>query len=227
MKSKLTILLAFLCYFNVNAQDTIMLKNGKEINAFITEKTHTKISYKPDSVTNDDTTYSMKLSKIRTIHYDNGDVDLLSSQNPRSIFPLGIYAGISFVYEYKLLLHGSVDYLFTPNLSAEINFGCFNEINPNYYCSFGGKYWFANKYSKSGFSPFVGLLCVGTGGIVDGGMSSASFLEVPAGISYITKFGLQTSLQLSYLTNFNYMLGPNIEFRVGWRFKSNKHTNEK
>lgn len=216
MRKISTIIFAFLCFLNANAQDIITLKDRKLIYAHIIEKSNTAIKYKLDSITNGDTTYSLKLSKIRTIHYNDGKVDLLSSQNPRSIFPLGINGGISL-----LGFTSSIDYLFTPNISAEINIGGLSHY-VKYTYSFGGKYWFSNKYSNSGFSPFAGLLYGGIGLLIDGDKIMGNFCEVPIGISYFTKFGLQTSLQLSYLQFFHNEFSegvPNIEFKIGWRFK--------
>jgi hypothetical protein len=50
---------------------------------------------------------------------------------------------------------GGIDYFFIPNLGVEINFGTSGESDT--YYSFGGKYWFADKYSNSAFSPFTGF----------------------------------------------------------------------
>jgi hypothetical protein len=193
-----TLFLVFLCYFNMNAQDTIKLKNDKEVNV---------------SIVND------SKDDIGTIHSVNRTIDTLILESPRSKFPLGIYGGVSLI-ENEFRMFTCIDYMLTPNLSAEINLGSFvKRFGLNYYYSLGGKYWFANKYSKSGFSPYVGLLYSGASFLIDGGVDRVNFIEVPAGISYITKFGFQTSLQFSCLTDFNYILGPNIELRVGWRFK--------
>ena len=109
---------------------------------------------------------------------------------------------------------GSMDYFFTPNLSAEINFGFGGEDESDVYYSAGCKYWFANKYSRNGFSPFTGLLI--------GNQFNTNFWEIPLGISYITKFGLQTSVHLGYM---HFVTPPvynisrlNTEVRIGWRF---------
>jgi hypothetical protein len=213
MKKISIIFSAFLFSLSSNAQDTITMKNGKVINAHIIEKSDSNIKYKTDSITYSHTTFIINLTNIRTIHYSNGDVDLLSSQNPRSILPLGINGGVGIRSE-GIFFNGSIDYLFTPNISAEISFGsiaAYTQYN-YYYYSFGGKYWFASKYNRSGFSPFAGLFY--------GSDNHQNFIEVPVGISYITKFGLQTSLQLSYAYfSHDQDVVPIIEFKVGWRFK--------
>jgi hypothetical protein len=222
-----------LYFFSIHAQDTIYLKNKKVIHAFITEKSDTKIKYKTDSI-QADTTYSAKLSKVKTIHYGNGEVDLLSSQNPRRIFPFGVNVGADYFFGL-IFFDVSIDYLFLPNISAEINYRTMFDYPYLSLYSVGGKYWFANKYSKSGFSTFTGLFYTQSriknneDDIVllhEPMWSVDNYLEVPIGISYITKFGFQASLQmdflLSYESNKFNIGGGLIEFRLGWRFKTSK-----
>ena len=172
-----------------------------------------------------DTTLSLRISKIRTIHYGNASKDYLIKQNPRSIFPFGVNVGADF-FLFRLVFNGCLDYLITPNLSAEINY---RSMLTNYYPAFslisiGGKYWFSNKYSNSGFSPYIGLFFTQWRSKNDyeditwfnkPEWSIVNLPEVPIGISYITKSGLQTSFQMSL---------PFLcaEFRLGWRFKTGK-----
>ncbi len=223
----------FFFYFfaiNIHAQDTISLKNGEIINASILEKSRTSIKYKLNNQTSEDTIGNTKLSKVRTIHYGNGEVDLLSSQNPRSIFPFGIDVG----YGIPMYLV-SIDYFITPNISTEINFKYMHSYKYRNTFSVGGKYWFANKYGKSGFSPFVGLFF--TKWSIRNDYEDITWFnrpewsvhylpEVPIGISYITKFGFQTSLQLDNhlycVLNKLVILPECIELRIGWRFKTGK-----
>lgn len=90
--------------------------------------------------------------------------------------------------------------------------------------SIGGKYWFANKHCKSEFSPFVGLFFTQWRSKNDEEdilwqnkpvWSNIYLPEVPIGISYISKSGLQTSFQMSL---------PLLcaKFSLGWRFKTSK-----
>jgi len=227
MKIILLIIYTAIFCFNLNASDTITLKNRKVIHAYIIEKSDTKIKYRTDSITNLDSTYTLKLTQIKTIQYNNGKVDLLSFQNPRSIFPLGVNVGFTSISMFL----GSVDYFITPNISTELNFKYIPSYNFQNIFSFGGKYWFANKYGKSGFSPFAGLFFAQIRARNDyedikwynaPKWSVFNYMELPLGISYITKFGLQTSLQLdSYIgyesDKLNIVSGL-IELRIGWRF---------
>lgn len=208
-------LLAF-SLITVKAQDKITLKNGSELSVHIIEKSDSEIKYLLGTPTTSKTVFFTKLKNLKTITYDNGVIDLLSSLNPRYKYPVGITTGISLLAsenEGGMLTIGA-DYSFTPNLGFEVNLGTDLESDP--YYSFGAKYWFANKYTKSAFSPFTGLLI--------GGQYGVNFWEVPVGISYITKFGFQTSFHLSYLNYINALVDDqtnrlNMELRIGWRFK--------
>jgi hypothetical protein len=221
--------------FYIHAQDTISLKNGVIVNGSILEKNRSSIKYKSNDQTSEDTIGCTKLSKVSTIHYGTGKVDLLSSQNPRSIFPLGVNSGFLVGADMAMFL-GSIDYLIIPNISAEISLKWvpFTYYN-RYFYSIGGKYWFANKYSENGLSPFVGLFFTQLMSRNDEdrilGLHEPVWLfrnlpEIPIGISYINKSGFQTSLQLNCLLGFWNSdlseLTSFIEFRVGWRFKTSK-----
>ncbi len=207
-------LLLFICLISVNAQDIITLKNGETLSVFIIEKNDSQIKYKmANSVSY--AVFTTKLRNVKSIQYEYGGIDLLSSLNPRSTKPLGISAGISFIASESEggMFTGGLDYFFTPNLSAEINMG--TDGDSDMYYSFGGKYWFASNYSKSSFSPFTGLLY--------GGQYGVNFWEVPIGISYISKIGLQSSFHFSYLNYIDAIVFGttnrlNAELRVGWRF---------
>jgi hypothetical protein len=225
MKQLSILFFVFLCSLNTQAHDTIFHRNGEVINATIIERSNCKIKYQPTQNTDIDTTLSFRSSKIKSIQYGRESIDRLSSQNPRHEFPLGVNVGADF-FLFRPLFNGGVDYLFTPNLSAEINYR--SMLTNNYPAfslfSIGGKYWFANKYSKSGFSPFVGLFFTQWRQKNDEDTiilenkpewSVINLTEVPLGISYITKSGFQTSFQISLPLLC-------LEFRVGWRFKTAK-----
>jgi hypothetical protein len=234
MKKTSILFLIFLGYFNMNAQDTISLKSGEIINATITERSNCKIKYQHVQNEKADTTLSLRLSKVKTIHFGNGSTERLSKQNPRSIFPLGVNGGADF-FLFRLLFNASIDYLITPNISAEINYrSMLTDSYPAFSLfSIGGKYWFANKYSKSGFSPFVGLFFTQWKSKNDEDdilwhnepVWKINYSPVvPIGITYISKSGFQTSFQLDNFFSFNagnFYVAPLIaEVRVGWRFET-------
>lgn len=213
MRTYTLIFLFFLCLPNAQSQDTIILKDGRIIYADIIEKSNTKITYKFDS--------------IRNNHYSYHKISSLASQNPREMFPLGISGTIA-PKDYRTFLFGiSIDYLFTPNISAEFNLGDMiymsQQVAPAFrVLSLGSKYWFANKHDARYLSPFLGLF-FGSFFPYDSPPRSPSFFaEFPVGISYIVRSGFQATLQLGYLY-YNFSSGiPSVEFRLGWRFKANK-----
>ncbi len=195
------------------------------INATIIERSNCKIKYKSVLNANVDSTLSLRLSKIKVIHYGSESINRLSSQNLRITNPFGVSVGADF-FLFRLLFNGSIDYLITSNISAEINYrSMLTDSYPAFSLfSIGGKYWFANKYSKSGFSPFIGLFFTQWRSKNDEDdillynepvWSNILLPEVPIGICYISKSGFQTSFQMSL---------PFLcaEIRLGWRFKTGK-----
>ncbi|MDO9633905.1 MAG: hypothetical protein Q7J05_02520 [Paludibacter sp.] len=128
------------------------MKDGRELSVYIIEKNDTEIKYRNANSTGH-TIFSTKLTNLKTIQYENGDVDLLSSMNPRSLFPLGISAGISlaaFENDGGMFTCG-IDYLFTPNLGAEINIGSGGE--DIYYSVGGGNTGLLANIVKVDFRP--------------------------------------------------------------------------
>ena len=216
MKKLLSLAFLTICILSLNAQDKITLKNGTELDVFIIEKTDKEIKYRVADL--ETTTFITKHSNLQKIEYQNGDIDYLSSKNPRCMHPFGLSGGISLYLsdsDAGGMFTTNMDYFFTPNMSAEINLGTNGNDFIDFYYSVGSKYWFADKYSRSGFSPFTGLLV--------GGQYGVNFWEIPLGVSYITKFGLQTSLHFSYMhfitsSVYNDISRLNGEVRIGWRF---------
>ena len=79
MKKVFFILVAVICFgISVNAQDVIVTKEGKKINAKVTEINENDIRYKNfDNL--DGPSYFMKKSEISTILYQNGKVDVFNT----------------------------------------------------------------------------------------------------------------------------------------------------
>ncbi|MFZ4583039.1 MAG: hypothetical protein ACOYM7_10360 [Paludibacter sp.] len=217
---KISIFFWSFCFFiSVHAQDTISLKNGVIINASILEKSRTSIKYKLSNQPSGDTISCTKLSKVRSIHYKNGEVNLLSSQNPRSIFPLGVSLGIM-PSPHDPRFNCNLNYFITPKISSEfvVNMGIGNGNDLFTYYEIGFKYWLASKYSKSGFSPYLGYLI--------GKIDFMYFWDIPLGISYISKSGFQTGLQCGLGSAFDRdyaNIAPYVTLSLGWRFKVKKH----
>ncbi|OJV42928.1 MAG: hypothetical protein BGO29_07115 [Bacteroidales bacterium 36-12] len=135
-------------------------------------------------------------------------------------YPLGISIGVGTRTEDAFVLFdSSLDYLFTPNLSVEASYGqvydfVYKSFVSHYYM-LGSKYWFNSNCYYGGFSPYLGLLA--------GSNYGTGIIEIPAGLSYISKVGLQASLQVSYSYFIRNKSGvPNVEFKLGWRFKAKR-----
>ena len=72
MKSIMTFTLFFLAIFSVNAQDVMTLKNGAQINVFVSEVTPSLIKFKK---TTDGPMYSMNLVEVKSIAYHDGSTE--------------------------------------------------------------------------------------------------------------------------------------------------------
>ena len=79
MKHISILILYFLCSININAQDTITLKNKKVILAYIIEENKTEIKYKLDTISAY-TTFITKLSNVKSIDYANRKPTLINAQ---------------------------------------------------------------------------------------------------------------------------------------------------
>ncbi|MDR0836196.1 MAG: hypothetical protein LBN11_06430, partial [Tannerella sp.] len=76
----LTLTLVIGAAIQMFAQDLIILKNGDEIKAVVTEVEETKVKYKKAS-NESGPTYSIDISKIFKIKYDNGDEEFFGKKN--------------------------------------------------------------------------------------------------------------------------------------------------
>lgn len=210
MKKISIVFFTLLCILNLYAQDTITLKNRKVIHAFIIEKSNKEIKYKLDSLSTY-TVFIKELSKIRSIQYSSGDIVPNNFQHSWPKYPLGINLAFG-RFGTNTLIAGNIDYFITPNFSIELDAG----TNMGLFYSFGGKYWFANKFHTNHYSPYVGLFY---GDMVYEAYYK-DFLEFPVGISHVSTSGFQTTLQLSYVKNiFNPGQYLKVECKIGWRIR--------
>lgn len=207
---KIIILLISLNVLISFAQDKLTTLENKVLNVNILEKTDRTIKYK---LSNDtiQTVFITNILNFKQIEYRNGMIDLLGYQNPRKKNPLGLSLGV--VYNIAGIeggmFTGSLDYFITPQNNIEINLGTDGYYS---YYSVGTKFYINKTLSTNAFAPYFGLLY--------GSQYGKDFLELPVGVNYITKFGLQTSLQISGLSFINSTYqSMHIELKVGWRFK--------
>lgn len=151
-----------------------------------------------------------------------------------SILPktFGVAAGVAYVNEANrsYLATASIDYFFNSRISTDLAYSVFLENYRNNIYSIGLKYWWQSSSRKINLFPYIGISYLNLefnfgDEVINGNViwekEYFSLLEVPIGIRYITKFGLQTSLQFSYLFKFDsshFLIGPNIDLKLGWRF---------
>ena len=72
MKTILSLSFFMLCTFLVNAQDVLTLKNGAQMNVFVSEVTPTVIKFKK---TTDGPSYTMNLTDVKMVIYSDGTKD--------------------------------------------------------------------------------------------------------------------------------------------------------
>jgi hypothetical protein len=203
----LTLSLAFQISF---AQDIITTKDKEQLNVKIIEQTDKYVRYKmPDY--EDSPVIMMKTNYIRKIEFKNGHTDLMGFQNPRKSRPLGISAG------YAASMSGggdmvlaTLDYFVLPQIDIEINMGT-SDLSGEAYYSAGSRFHVNSKYSGHKLTPFAGLIL--------GSYYGDGFVQIPAGINYLTSFGLNGSLSINQMISFESWQTTFLELRLGWRFK--------
>jgi hypothetical protein len=193
-------------------QDKIITKDKTELDVLILEKNEKEVKFKrKDFIISP--ILGMNSENIRKIIYQNGLIDLMGYENPRKNRPFGLSFGTIFPLSEieRSLYTGTLDYFITPQIDVELNVGL--DLSDSYYYSVGSRFHLNSNYSKKRITPFIGILA--------GSYTGISFVQLPIGLSYISNFGLQSSLsfnQLQYLISTYQLVF--LEFRLGWRFKN-------
>ena len=210
MKDRLLIIFFLFAFQYSYGQDIITTKDKKQLNVKVTEQTDKFVKYKmPDY--EDGPLLMIRTRHIRKIEYKNGYTDLMGYQNPRKERPLGIGAGYAAeVTSGGFLYTANLDYFVIPQIDLEMNIGT-SDLSGNLYYSGGGRIHFNSKYSVHKLTPFTGLL--------GGSYYGDSFIQIPAGVSYLTSLGISASLSVNEMVSFQSWQATFIELRVGWRFK--------
>ena len=191
-------------------QDTLVTNNKQKLEVKILEKNEHQIKYKLNNFS-EGPVFGMRTNNIRKIIYSNGTIDNMGYENPRKSMPLGVTLGTAL----KLDVVGgmfttTVDYFLLPQIDMELNLG--TDAAGSYYYSFGSRFHLNSNRSHRAITPFIGLLL--------GSDSGISFIQIPVGLSYITKFGLQASVSFNQIQHsYSNWLSTYAELRVGWRFK--------
>jgi len=136
---------------------------------------------------------------------------LMGYQNPRKNRPLGINAG----YAVELISGGALfsstlDYFIIPQIDLEMSLGT-SDLSGELYYSAGGRFHLNSRYSEHKLTPFTGVLI--------GSYYGDGFVQIPAGINYLTKPGLNASLSINQMVAFKSWQATFLEIRLGWRFR--------
>lgn len=208
---KTIILFLFGCMLQTAfGQDTLVTNDKKKLEVRILEKNERQVKYTLNSFA-DGPVFGMKTADIRKIEYRNGTVDNMGYDNPRKNRAFGVSAGMALDLDVEGgMFTTTVDYFLLPQIDMELNLG--SDFQNGYTYSFGSRFHLNSNRSHSAITPFVGLLV--------GSNSGLSFVQIPIGLSYISKFGLQASVSINQRQySYSNWLATSAEFRIGWRFK--------
>jgi hypothetical protein len=210
MKNILTIVLLAMVFQASYGQDIINTKDKKQLNVRVIEKTIKVVKYKMADY-EDGPVLWLKTNRISRIEYKNGFVDQLGNQNPRKNRPIAINAAYSAEFTGGGgMFSGTVDYFVMPQIDLEMNFGASDFSGGSYFAA-GSRFHLNSNYSEKKLTPFTGLLF--------GSYYGDGFMQLPAGINYITRTGLNISLSVNQLISFNSWQATFAELRMGWRFR--------
>ena len=195
--------------FGAYGQDKITTKNKETLNVYILEKSEKYVKYKMAGYTDDAPVIIIKSGAVDKIEYKNGVIDFLGNQNPRKEKPFGIsVGGIKWLYMSGLISSMTMDYFIIPQLAAEVNAGA--DASQVLYFSAGARAHVNSNYSKFRLTPFTGLLF--------GREYGDEFIQIPLGMNYIHKSGINISISVNEMI-FSNQYQTTIELRGGWRFK--------
>lgn len=208
MKNHFFFLILLFVFQYVVGQDIISTKDKKQLKVRVLEQTDRVVKYKMTDY-DDGPAISIKTSRITRIEYRNGVIDLMGYQNPRKNRPLGISAGYTrWISEEGGMFTGTLDYFIIPQIDLEVSIG--SDFGDGYYYSGGSRFHLNSDYSERRLTPFTGLLL--------GMQYGDAYLQVPFGINYLSKPGLNASLSLNEMFFFNDWRATVVELRAGWRF---------
>ena len=212
MKNIIYIIILICAFQPTYGQDKIITRDNTELDVLILEKNEKEVKFKRKDFVNSPI-LGMNSENIRKIIYQNGVIDLMGYENPRKNRPFGLSFGSTLpLSEFEGGLYtGSLDYFITPQINVELNVGL--DLTDRYYYSVGSRFHLNSNHSRKRITPFIGVLAGSDTGI--------SFVQIPIGLSYISNFGLQSSLsfnQMQYLISTYQSVF--LEFRLGWRFKN-------
>jgi hypothetical protein len=201
------IFMVFICSY-LSGQDKIETKDNRQLDVKIVEKSGKVVKYKMADYT-DGPIISLKASRIEKIEYKNGVVDLMGNQNPRKAKPFGVsIGGAKWLSSSGLMFTSTLDYFIIPQVDMEINMGA--DSQQIFYLSAGSRIHINSNYSENRITPFTGALF--------GYEYDNEFIQIPLGVNYIHKTGINVSVSVNEMI-FSNQYQTTLEFRGGWRFK--------
>ena len=210
MKNIVIIFFLIMVFQCITGQDIISTKDKKQLNIKVVEQTDKYIKYKMSDYENGPV-IMLKTNQIRKIEYKNGYTDLMGYQNPRKNRPLGVSVGYAAgLTSGGVLYSGTVDYFVIPQVDLEINLGT-SDLSGELYYTAGSRFHFSYRNSVHRLTPFTGVLL--------GAYYGDGIVQVPAGINYLTRVGINASLCINEMISVKSWQATFIEFRLGWRFK--------
>jgi hypothetical protein len=210
MKDILIIILLVLIFQHMAGQDIITTKDRKQLNVKIIEQTNKAVRYNMADY-EDGPLLMLKTNRIRKIEYKNGYTDMMGYQNPRKKRPFGLCSGYAAeITSGGALFTVSADYFVIPQVDLEVNLGT-SDLSGELYYSAGSRFHFNSGYSEHKLTPFTGIL--------GGSYYGDAFVQIPAGVYYITNLGISASLSFNEMISFKSWQATFIELRLGWRFK--------
>lgn len=208
MKKFLSLVFFVFVFYMSSAQDKIKTKDNMQLDVKILENTGRDVKYRMADYP-DGPLISLKANRIEKIEYKNGVVDLMGNQNPRKDKPFGIsIGGAKWISSSGLMFTATLDYFLTPQADLEVNMGA--DSQHILYVSAGARLHINPDYSESRITPFTGALF--------GYEYHNGFVQIPLGINYIHKTGINISLSVNEMIFIN-QYQTTIEVRGGWRFK--------
>ncbi|MDR2886770.1 MAG: hypothetical protein LBV26_02025 [Bacteroidales bacterium] len=193
---------------NVCGQDRLITKSGEALDVRIIEKNRSGVTYKMAGYP-DGPLITVRPGAVDRIEYRNGAVDLMGNQNPRKEKPFGIsMGGVTWPFAGGLISTYTMDYFITPQVSAEINAG--NDLQQVLYFSAGVRAHVNSGWSVRRLTPFAGALF--------GYEYGNEFVQIPLGVNYMHRTGINVSLSVNELI-FSNSSQTTVELRGGWRFK--------
>ena len=208
MKKYITTLMLIFAAGCIYGQDKIITRDNKQLDVKIIEDSGKDVKFKISDYP-DGPVITIKRSGIEKIEYKTGMVDLMGRQNPRKDKPFGIsIGGAKWLSSSGLMFTSTMDYFVIPQVDVEVNMGA--DSRQILYLSAGARVHLNSSYSVSRITPFTGALF--------GYEYDNEFVQIPLGINYIHKTGINVSLSVNEMI-FSNQYQTTLEIRGGWRFK--------